>query len=114
MVKEHKMPKLDGKEYSYDKAGMSAFNEAKMKKNKMGRMGGGMVKYNAGGMIRDNSGIMQEQDRVMRKFGDGGKLGEEIGKTERLKVKKQKNTKDSKPKDPPKKANRAKKSEKKT
>tara|TARA_R110000822_G_scaffold104004_1_gene230749 strand:- start:2808 stop:3107 length:300 start_codon:yes stop_codon:yes gene_type:complete len=74
------MPKLDGKEYSYDKAGMSAFNEAKMKKNKMGRMGGGMVKYNAGGMIRDNSGIMQEQDRVMRKFGDGGKLGEEIGK----------------------------------
>tara|TARA_R100000935_G_C2798040_1_gene149117 strand:+ start:17 stop:379 length:363 start_codon:yes stop_codon:yes gene_type:complete len=117
MVKEHKMPKLDGKEYSYDKAGMSAFNEAKMKKNKMGRMGGGMVKYNAGGMIRDNSGIMQEQDRVMRKFGDGGKLGEEIGKTEklpeRLKVKKQKNTKDSKPKNPPK-ANRAKKSEKKT
>tara|TARA_R110002110_G_scaffold125180_1_gene302897 strand:- start:2352 stop:2711 length:360 start_codon:yes stop_codon:yes gene_type:complete len=78
------MPKLDGKEYSYDKAGMSAFNEAKMKKNKMGRMGGGMVKYNAGGMIRDNSGIMQEQDRVMRKFGDGGKLGEEIGKKEKL------------------------------
>ena len=99
MVKEHKMPKLDGKEYSYDKAGMSAFNEAKMKKNKMGRMGGGMVKYNAGGMIRDNSGIMQEQDRVMRKFGDGGKLGEEIAK---------------KPKDPPTKPKVAKKSEKKT
>ena len=107
------MPKLDGKEYSYDKAGMSAFNEAKMKKNKMGRMGGGMVKYNAGGMIRDNSGIMQEQDRVMRKFGDGGKLGEEIGKTEKL-PERLKQSKAKKPKDPPTKPKVAKKSEKKT
>jgi hypothetical protein len=74
MVKEHKMPKLDGKEYSYDKAGMSAFNKAKMKKNKMGKMGGGLVKYNAGGMIKDKSGIMQEQDRVMKKFAPGGLL----------------------------------------
>ena len=57
------MPKLDGKEYSYDKAGMSAFNKAKMKKNS----------FKNGGLIET------EQKRVARKYAPSSRLGEALG-----------------------------------
>jgi len=69
------MPNLMGKKFSYDKKGIKEFQKAKKKMDMMGKKNGGLMKYRDGGVIKyKGGGVIPEQDRVMKKFAEGGML----------------------------------------